>query len=190
MPRKNKVSNAEYVGTPAQKAFSTARWHERYKSVPRRHLEFGNVIGVVERFIAEKRKQLGKPIPDGVSAVAFDNVMTLHAIGTRNNDKDVESMKCPKCQKVHKITCTECGESYAIKMLDTTAENNSVKALQALSNKMFPNKAAITQDINITNVTTVYTEEYVKLVHQYVPKKDREKVLVGFQKTMESVVDD
>ena len=122
------------------------------KPIPKKHRDFSRVMAFVNRAVEESEKNPEKY--RGVSLVHVKVFERLAFYAFRDAIEDISMVKCPKCGKKHLIECTYCGEPHEVTIPSATHEKNSIAALTKLSDKLAPNLAAISQDININVLTS------------------------------------
>ena len=135
------------------------------KPIPKSHRDFNRVLAHLNHTL----ESLHKNPPKGVSTVHVAAFEKLMEYAFREPIENVSIVKCPKCRKNHVIECPTCDEPHDINIPSATHEKNSIAALMKLTDKLAPNLAAVTQDININVLTSNITEWGVKIITQYVP---------------------
>lgn len=155
------------------------------KMLPKSHTDFRRVLAHLNAEI-ELYEQNPKP---GVSNLNLNVFRKMYNIAMREPIENVSVVKCPICKKMHTIECPTCESSHEIEIPSAQFEKNSVAVLLKFSDKLAPNLAAITQDINVNILVTNLSEFCTKLISRYVPRDEKMNVLQELQTTMSKVIE-
>lgn len=123
------------------------------KAIPRNRRDFSKII----QYIDNSLRRQDPTLPRDLSVTHYLTVNTLQAIAFRDNMVE-EDIKCPHCKQFLKV----------IKH-NSKSECNSVKALEILTDRMFPKLASLTHEINVAGQINVITEQLATIIVKYVP---------------------
>jgi len=150
---------------------SRVTYNGKNKLMPKSHRDFNTVL----THLNHNLELLHKNPPPGVSLVHVTAFEKLMSYAFREPIENVEMVKCtnPDCRKMHLIECPHCETSHSIVIPSAVHEKNSIVALNKLIDKLAPNLAAVSQDINITGLQSSITDWGVRIITKYVPVADQ-----------------
>ena len=181
-----KRTNTEFFGRELDKTETSGDYATyKHKLLPKSHIEFKTVLAHLNHRLEKAHKNP----PPGVSLVNLTVFDRAYETAMRENVEDIKEVKCPKCKKVHQIVCMECGETHEIAVPSQQMEKNSIAVMLKLMDKLAPNLAAITQDININVLVQNIAEWGVKTITRYVPADERAEQIMNLNKVMTNVAD-
>lgn len=115
--------------------------------------------------------KVGVDVPAGVSPAAMAVASKVMSIALRNNDSNPQ-VYCPSCKiwTPRKVTikCKSCKKGLPLAFPDVAAEKNSLSALLKASDKMFPNLAHLSGDINFHSKVQVLLGVMANIIVKYV----------------------
>jgi hypothetical protein len=180
-----RLANVRSFGRKSEETALSSSYAHYSKPLPKSHRDFGRVIANLCRDLEKAEKNP----PRGVSLLHIKIFKKLTEIALREPFEDVKYVECPNpdCRTKHKILCPKCGKHHTIKLPNPVLEKNSMAALLKMSDKLAPNLAAVTQDINVTFLIENVNKTISELIVRYVPMEERERVLLDFKNKMVKV---
>lgn len=155
------------------------------KPLPKAHYTTSKIVSHINK---ELEKGIKSP-PRQVSLFHLETMKKLREKALRDFFEDISEIKCPVCKKTTAIQCEHCLKEFTIRMPNPQLEKNSISALLKLSDKLFPNLAAVTQDPNVSNLLNAVTNFITTIVTKYVPNEEKESVIAQFRSKMVEVAD-
>lgn len=155
------------------------------KPLPKAHYTTSKIVSHINR---ELEKDFDKP-PKTVSLFHLETMKKLREKALRDFFEDIDETKCPTCKRMTPIKCEHCESIFTIRMPNPQLEKNSISALLKLSDKLFPNLAAVTQDPNVSALLNAVTTFITTIVTKYVPNEEKESVIAQFRSKMVEVSD-
>lgn len=158
-----------------------------YKNVklPKTHTEMRTITAHLNAFL----EVIHKNPPKGVSLLHLNTIKKLYEIAMRNNVDKIETIVCPECGETHAILCDGCGKPVTFDMPNVQQEKNSVTCLLKLSDKIAPNLAAVTQDINVNFLVNNISDFVARTIVRYVPESDKQIVMGEFTRVMTNIAE-
>lgn len=186
--QKARAVNVQNFGSKMEKTSTTGEYLKWNKVLPKSHTAFPRVITAVNKWI--EANELGD-VEGGISTFHTMTFKKAYAIAMRDPIENVYQVKCPKCKKMHAITCDnpDCGITHEIEMPSAQMERNSTEMLKKLMDKFAPNLAAITQDVNINVTITKITQQIVYIISHYVPAENKDKAMAEFNKAIGEAIE-
>lgn len=163
--QKSNEANTQMWGRSSDKTETSGDYAEISKPLPKSHRDFNKVTAHLSRYL----EQYHKNPPKNVSLLHLTTFKKLADYAFRDPVENVTTAKCPKCRIEHLIECPICATTHDINIPSATHEKNTISALMKLADKLAPNLAAVSQDININVLTSNVAEWGVKIITQYVP---------------------
>ena len=133
------------------------------KGIPRSRRDLATII----RKLDENLRKEDPSIPGDISAMHMNVIKKTAEIAFRDN------------QEIKKVPCPECGTEVEFKVYNAKTEQNTVKALDSLSDRMFPKLANITHEVNIAGQINVIGEKIATIIVKYVPPGEKRMLCMG-----------
>lgn len=172
--QKAQEANTKALGRASDKTETSGDYADyKNKILPKSHTEFRNVLS----HLNNKIEKLHKNPPKGVSLVNLTVFEKAFEIAMRDNT-EVELVECPHCKK-----------NFEYDLYSPQKEKNSIAVHLKLMDKLAPNLAAITQDINVNFLVTNLSEFFINTISTYVPQDEKVKVMTELRRVMNNVVD-
>lgn len=131
--------------------------------------DFGKVLAYLDAALVEAGE---KPNPR-ICITSVKTFKKLVEIAMREAVENLDVYKCDGCGEMFEIHCTECGKPNSIKMPSREMEKNSLAALKILSDKLAPNLASVSMEVDVNVVVTNITEVIKDIINVYVPNDKR-----------------
>jgi hypothetical protein len=145
------------------------------RPVPKNKREFAVLIGALDSYIEDQYK--GMTDKSAVSQSHLIALKKLFDMAVRDNVENISTIFCPVCKEEHYIACDSCGTKTEIKVPSEKLEKNSLEALKTLANKMMPNLAAISMDIDVNHIISGVPDIVGTLIVKYVPVEKQHEAL-------------
>lgn len=140
--------------------------------LPKRARDFSHVASHLDREIIKK----GEHIPPNISPLHYLAIKKVFEIAYRENVTEKE------------VECPSCDYKFNVDFPNVKAEANSIAALNALFDRMYPKLGHLTQDINITGYMNTITEYIVKIVVAYVPANKKPEAMAKISEMFERLI--
>ena len=127
------------------------------RSIPRTKRDMSAIIYHQDRALRKEDPSL----PRDVSPSHMMVVKRLMGVALRENSSNIE-VECPHCLEKHEIALP------SVKL-----EQNSLKALESLADRMFPRLGNITHEVNLQGQISTYAEKISAVIVKYVPPEKR-----------------
>lgn len=188
--QKAREANVSSMGRQANETETSGdrvTYNGKNKIMPKSHRDFNVVLTHLNHTL----ESFHKNPPPGVSLVHITAFEKLMSYAFRDSIENVEMVKCtnPECRKEHLIECPYCNQPHSIKIPSAVHEKNSIVALNKLIDKLAPNLAAVSQDINITGLQSNITEWGVRIITKYVPVADQPNEVQKLNQAMSNAVE-
>lgn len=144
------------------------------RKIPKGQRELNHLLAIIN--VELQKLEQYKDVPANASPAHLLILNKFIELISRENKEKVSMTQCPHCGHKQFITCEndDCGRAYEIKLPSAQMEKNTIAALNKLSDKMFPNLQATSQDININATISSLQEASSYVILKYVPE-DKQK---------------
>lgn len=133
------------------------------KQIPKTQRDMSAIV----RYMDRTMRQIDPSLPREISPVHLGVLQKLTNTAFRDNLLE-EEVKCP-----------HCGEKHTVLQTNAKNEQNSVKALEILTDRMFPKVATLTHEVNLSGQITNLAEKLATIVIKYVPAGEKRALCIG-----------
>ncbi len=127
------------------------------KGIPKSRRDLATII----RALDVELMKADPSLPSNISPIHLKVMKSLTEIALRDN------------HEVKKIECKSCGEEIEIEVNNAKDEQNTVKALDSLMDRMYPKLSSITHEVNIAGQINVIGEKIATIIVKYVPAGEK-----------------
>jgi hypothetical protein len=144
------------------------------RPVPKHKREIGAIWAVLDTY----EKQFGTlEIESGVSRSHASVFLELLKLAKRNVNNTITQAHCPACKETVDLCCS-CGFPLSVDVPSPALEKNKLLALKTLADKMAPNLAAVSMEIDVNIIATQVRDIVVHIIENYVKAPD-DRVAAG-----------